>query len=312
MSEFNFSLEPPRDWDARCAETGAVIGTTGWQGMLETSFGCQSIYAWNNVVGTVITAFKAGPFSVGYAGFPAGVVIGDATRLPALLAELKSTPTIAAPACARVAVSAFSDASGSWDGGLLNPETAITNLQDWDLMSVSKNLRRDIRKAERSGLSVSRTTDASRGPTFYAMYESAVKHHGGSLRYNEAYFVELLELSSRNSAIRVYEAVFESDVAGFAAVVHHGDTAYYLHGGSSSELRRLSPSDLILSEAIDAAKAQGCGEFNFMASPPDQPTLVRYKEKWGGQTGQLRTVTIPTAATYPLFRVAEYLYRLVS
>jgi hypothetical protein len=26
----------------------------------------------------------------------------------------------------------------------------------------------------------------------------------------------------------------------------------------------------------------------------------------------LRTITIPTAASYPLFRAAEYLYRLIS
>jgi lipid II:glycine glycyltransferase (peptidoglycan interpeptide bridge formation enzyme) len=312
MAEFRFSTEAPGEWDSRCAESGAVIGTTAWQTMLESSFGCRSVYAWSDDFGAAITVFKAGPFSVGYVGFPAGSFIGNATRMPTMIGRLKSERSIPAMACLRVAISAFGTDPGFDTKGVLNPETAITHLQDWDLMSVSKNLRRDIRKAQRSGLSIDHTTDSSLGPIVYSMYESAVRHHGGSLRYNESYFTQLLEQAERNPAVRCYTAIFESDIAGFAVVVHHGDTAYYLHGGSNSELRRLSPSDLILAEAIDNARTSACKEFNFMASPPDQPMLVKYKEKWGGQTGQLRTVTIRTAASYPLFRAAEYLYSLIS
>lgn len=42
MAEFHFSTEAPREWDSRCAESGAVIGTTDWQAMLESSFGCST------------------------------------------------------------------------------------------------------------------------------------------------------------------------------------------------------------------------------------------------------------------------------
>lgn len=312
MDEFHFSAEVPREWDSRCAESGAVFGTSDWQVILESSFGCRSIYAWSGDFGAAITVFKAGPFSIGYIGFPAGSSMGDATRMPAMVTRLESARLIPALACVRIAVSAFGPDPGFEAKSVLNPETAIVDLQAWDLMSVSKNLRRDIRKAERSGLTVNCTSDTGLGSVFYSMYESAVRHHGGSLRYNESYFAQILEQAGRNPAIQCYTAIYEAEIAGFAVIVHHGDTAYYLHGGSRSEFRRLSPSDLILAEAINNARTSGCNEFNFMASPPDQSTLVRYKEKWGGQTAQLRTITIPTAASYPLFRAAESLYRLIS
>ena len=38
---------------------------------------------------------------------------------------------------------------------------------------------------------------------------------------------------------------------------------------------------------------QGMECFNFMASPVNQPSLIRYKEKWGGVTRQLRVYEIP-------------------
>ena len=83
------------------------------------------------------------------------------------------------------------------------------------------------------------------------------------------------------------------------------------HGGSAAEFRQLSSSDLILSEAITAARDAGQFVFNFMASPADQPTLVRYKEKWGAETALIRTYSIALSPAYLLFRGLEGLYRSV-
>ena len=57
------------------------------------------------------------------------------------------------------------------------------------------------------------------------------------------------------------------------------------------------------------AQAAGCESFNFMSSPPNQPSLVRYKEKWGGVTGVHRTYTMKLGVAYPLFRLAEAIAR---
>ena len=257
MREFDFSLTPPDGWDDVGRDGGAVFGTRDWQAILESSFNCRTIYARDGVEGAAITAFKAGPFSVGYVGFPAGAVAGDPEMLESLFSRLAKDKPLSGLACVRVPFSAFESSVQLDATPVNNPETAIPDLGNWDLMSVSKNLRRDIRKAERSGLAIERTTDPSIGPTLFGMYESAVRHHGGSLRYNAAYFRGLLELAGSNERIRIYTARHDSEVAGFAVIIQHRTTAYYLHGGSSSALRQLSPSDLILAGAIDDAFARG-------------------------------------------------------
>jgi lipid II:glycine glycyltransferase (peptidoglycan interpeptide bridge formation enzyme) len=295
-----------------CERSSAVFGSTGWQQVLESSFGCKTVYASDGNVGAAITVFKAGPFSIGYLGFPAGSVIGDLAALDVIVSQLATSRPSPGLTCVRVPVSAFAAGPTLEHGSVSNPETAIVDLQQWDLMGVTKNLRRDIRKAERSGLNVESTTDVSHGSVLYSMYASAVKHHGGSLRYNAAYFSGLLDLAAHNQGVKVFAAKLDHDIIGFAVIVYHGDTAFYLHGGAASELRHLSPSDLILAEAIAAARSAGCEVFNFMASPADQPTLVRYKEKWGAETRPLRTYTVRLSPFYPVFRAAESLYRLIS
>jgi hypothetical protein len=310
MSKFGFFSVAPDGWEARCATRGALFGCPEWQGLLEASFGCRSIYGWNGEAGAAISAFKAGPFTVGYLGFPAGGFIGDPEAHDQMLTELGAGASVGLT-CLRVPVSLFGTDLELRAPYVTNPETAIADLQSWDLMAVSKNLRRDIRKAERSGLEVDLSTDEAIGTDLFGMYEDAVRHHGGSLRYNRDYFRGLLAMSARNSAIRVYIARHDGSIAGFAVVVLHGHSACYLHGGSAAEFRSLSPSDLILANAITSARADGKSLFNFMASPADQPTLVRYKEKWGGETRPLRTYTIRLSAAFPLFRVIESLYRRI-
>lgn len=312
MEEWTFSSTPPPGWPDLCESASAVFGSAGWQQTLESSFGCKTLYAFAGNAGAAITVFKAGPFSVGYLGFPVGSVIGRPAVLDPIMSQLAAKKPAPRLTCVRIPVSAFGSGTALEHASVSNPETAIADLQQWDLMGVSKNLRRDIRKAERSGLTVERTTDASHGAVLYGMYESAVKHHGGSLRYNATYFSAVLELAANSERVNVFIAKLDRDIIGFAVIIHHGDTAYYLHGGATAELRQLSPSDLILAEAIASARSAGCSEFSFMASPADQPTLVRYKEKWGAETRTLRTYTVRLSPAYPLFRAAEGLYRLIS
>ena len=312
MIPYSFSTEKPGGWDAFCARQSLFFGSTEWLSTLESSFGCRTIYAWNGSDGAAISVFRAGPFSIGYLGFPAGIITANGTTLEGVLRQLAESRSTRRLTGARVIVSGFSNCPRFDYPCVANPETAITDLQEWDLMGVSKNLRRDIRKAARSGLVVRRIDDPEFGPALFGFYANTVKRHGGSLRYNSSYYSSLLELARSGRTVQVYLAELDSDPVGFAVIARHADTAYYLHGATSEGARHLSPSDLILSEALRAEREAGCKKFNFMASPGDQPTLVRYKEKWGGDTRTQRTYTIGMSAAFPLFRAAEKLYRLVT
>lgn len=312
MKEYQFSETAPPGWESFCRQSNAVFGSAGWQQVLESSFSASTLYAWNGENGGTVTVFNAGPFSVGYVGFPAGSIAFERELPAGIVSQVHKGRFLNNVTCIRIPVSGFADDEDLGFQYVSNPETAITNLQQWDLMGVSKKLRRDLRKAGKSDIVVRQTNDASFGPLIYGMYKSTVRHRGGSLRYNCNYFSALLELAAQNPAVQFFIAELSGEVIGFAVIVHHGDAAFYLHGGAVPGARNLSPSDLILAQAVAQAKSSGRSLFNFMASPPDQPTLVRYKEKWGAETRAIKTYTVPVSGAYPFFKLAEYLRRAMS
>lgn len=313
MSGFTISEVPPSIWGATCERSAALFHSRDWLVLLEESFNCRPLYAWNAEVasGAALPVFKAGPFRVAYLGFPVGGLLGNALTDAAGLLTLGKNASRNLPTCVRIPASAFAEPIELPLAYTSNPETAICHLQDWDLASVSKKLWRDVKKAQRSTLSIEEPSGASEGKTLYRIYRKTVKHHGGALRYNEGYFSALIELASRHPGVRVLTAKYQGAIAGFVVVAIHGRTAYYLHGGMERAYRAQNPSDLLLGESIRAARDDGCEIFNLMSSPVDQPSLVRYKEKWGAETRQHRSYTLPLQPSYRLFRIAERLYRLI-
>jgi len=310
MMTFEFQESIPDGWDDLCSRHDALFGTSSWQSLLESSFDCRTIFGTNGEQGVAITVFKAGPFEVGYLGFPAGTTIGQLTDLRALLSDFLKSNLGDKPVCIRMSPSSFSQNADLDLKHVQNPETSITDLQDWDCMAVSKKLRRDIRKAEKSGLVPVEISDPAQGDAIYRMYKDTVRRHQGSMRYTREYFAGLIRLSLDNDRVRIIGVSTEGRLAGFAVTIRDKDTSYYLHGGTDPTLRHLCTSDLLIRDVTGRAQSDGSDCFNFMASPPDQPMLVRFKEKWGATTRQLNTYTLPSGPLYPAFALAESVYRI--
>lgn len=311
MTEFVFSATRPDYWDALCGQSGALFGSSAWQELLQRSFRCRTIYAGNGQCGYAISVFRAGPFEIGYLGFPAGGGIGELAMETEIIESLTTAKIGVLPTCVRIPMSSLLQRQALALPRQTNPESVIENLQAWNLDRVSKNLRRDIRKAERAGLAIEVADKTASGAELFGIYSHTVQRHRGALRYNETYFQELIGLAQTLPWLQVLIARRGADMAGFAVIARHGRMACYLHGGSSPEYRQSSPSDLLLNHAITDAQQQGCEQFNLMASPQGQPSLVKYKEKWGATTRDLNTYTVPLRRTYPLFRIAERLYGLI-
>ena len=310
MSGFDFRPSPPDGWDDLCEASGALFGSRRWQALLTAGFGCGTLYASDGNSGLAVTVFRAGPFCIGYVGFPAGGVIGqplDARRVVDIVQDAGAEAGIA---CARVPVRGNGPAAKAGLSCVETPETAIECLPGWNLGSGASSLRRAVRKARRSGLQVRHITDPADGEHLFDLYAGTVRRHHGSMRYNRAYFAALIELSTSEPRLQVMAATREQVIGGFIVVARQGDVAYYLHGGTRDEFREHSPSDLLFDRAIHEARDSGCTSFNMMASPTDQPSLVRYKEKWGGTTHALRTYTVALRPTYYLFRAAERIHSI--
>ena len=311
MTDFQFSTSRPDHWESLCQESGALFSSGAWLELLERSFNCQILYASNDNQGFAVPVFRGGPFRIGYLGFPVGGGVGKVAATGSIVDALRATDLSGKPICVRIPVSAFESDAQLGLSCQSNPETVIENLQDWSLESVSKNLRRDVRKAERSKLTIYEETDPAVGCKLFDIYAQTVKQHGGSIRYQAKYFQELIKLSNVNSQLKVLIATQNKEIAGFSVVARHAHVACYLHGGATLKYRKSSPSDLLLNHAIHLAQREGSLRFSLMASPPDQPSLVRYKEKWGGVTRDLKTYTVILSPGYYLFQIAERLYSFI-
>ncbi len=177
------------------------------------------------------------------------------------------------------------------------PETAIIDLQAWDMVRLPK-LRRDIKKANRSGLDILEAHSTSHAEYLYRLYKTTIRKHAGSLRYTPTYFRGLVDLSKEIRLVRCLLAAKDDQIAGFITTIWHGTTVYYLHGGFNSAFRTHGVSDKLMYRAIEQAQRDGAQCFNLMASPANQPSLVRFKEKWGAVTRPQNTYVIETDKRY--------------
>lgn len=313
MSEFILSDDPPDDFETACRADDRLFHSPDWQGLLEQSFGARSIYAWddNAGCGAAVTVFRAGPFQVGYIGFPVGGAVGGPGDLAALVRTWRDQTAVPVPVCVRIPISSSSDQAHPDLPCVETPETAILDLPSWSLGSTSSNIRRDLKKAEGAGLEVSDVVDVAAAARMFGLYQATIDRQRGSMRYSRRYFERLAGLAGEDDRLRVTVARQADRIVAFNVAARDGTTGYYLHGGIDWSARDLRPGTLLMRNAIEWAQTAGCTSFDLMSSPPGQASLTQYKEKWGGATRIHRTYTQALKSTYSLFKLAERAYRLL-
>lgn len=312
MNKLVFTQEPPSYWDELCSRHGDLFNTPQWHTVLSKGFGSDTLYGWDEAssMGVSITVFKAGPFRIGYLGFPVGGTVGNGAISPDMVLDLKAAHFPIGLHCIRIPVSAFASNVVLSLPTKTTLETSIENLQDWKLKS--SKTRCKINKAKRLSIRIAAADNPLLGSKLFEIYRETVVRHKGKMRYNVKYFAELIKLSIKNMDIRCYLAMKDDEVIGFQVVACHSRTAYSLHGCIDHRFRECCPADLLLLEAISWAKQQGMECYNLMASPQEQLSLVHYKEKWGGVTRLQHTYDL---ALYPfqtmMFNFSEKVYEKI-
>jgi hypothetical protein len=311
---FCFSKEPDPAYLQACRAHGTFFHSPEWQRVLKMGFGAQPLYGWDSKIqnGGAMTIFKLAFFKIGYLGFPAGgTVTGQPLNDDFLHSLLHAQYTLPlhvirltpSPALDRLYLNEKSEKT--W-------ETVILDLQNWSLSDLSSSIRRNIGRAQTS-LSVAEARSGSDVDRVYLLYKATIQRHGGNLRYTRAYFNELIGLCGQSDRLYSLLAFFEQELAGFIIVAYNGQTAYYLHGGIAKHLQKYRASDLLFATSIERARDSGMSLFNFMASPLEQKSLVKYKEKWGGETRMQHTFNIRLSKVHGvLFQVLYQCYKFLK
>ena len=292
----------------------ALFHTHAWQQVLENGLNATSVYLEfsETQISLAISVFKVGPFRIGYVGFPVGGALANRTiEYASLITELRDHLK-SDLACLRIPQSAFVGGERLSLPHVTTPETAITGLQSWDLTRASNNIRRDIKKAKKSGLTIRSAQDSADGNAVYDLYSATISRAGGSLRYSKNYFCELVKLARDTDRILFSLAELDGQIAGFNVAAVDNNIAYYLHGGINIELKSCRPASLLMLTAIEWGQNSLADVFNFMSSPPNQKSLVEYKEKWGGETLTHHTYQLGLGRWRRSFEFADNCRRLVQ
>lgn len=160
-----------------------------------------------------------------------------------------------------------------------------------DAISLFADLRnstkRNIRKAEQEGVTVSRSTALSAVEQFYLMHCRTRKKHGLPPQPYK-FFKKLHEHMIDRGLGDVFIAQHEGRVIAGAVYLHFGKKVIYKYGASDSTLLHLRPNDLVMWTAIKQYALEGYDRFCFGRTEHDNTGLLQFKGGWGAQEQEIR------------------------
>lgn len=273
--------------------------TAAWFDVLNKGFGARG-RRMNDALAA--TLFRFGPLGLAYANFPVGIRTPEALEAVMRPETWRALKEMGGDLLRFSVPESLAQALGGNGGSL--PETCIQNLADWSEEGLGSDVRYEIRRSRREGILIrpSRLSDAR---FMFELYRITVERHEGRLRYTPSYFAALCQLAQSAPDISgLIAETSERMPCGFVITAQSGEETYYLHAAFSQAHASGRPSYALLCSAITEARNNGRRRFNLMASPASQPSLVRFKEKWGGQTRPLLNFDIPISRLGNLTRLA--------
>jgi peptidoglycan pentaglycine glycine transferase (the first glycine) len=138
--------------------------------------------------------------------------------------------------------------------------------------------RYNIRLAEKKGVEI-REGSQSDLDNFYDLISSTYNRKHLKV-YNKGYYQKLLENLTN---AKIYLAEYQNKILAANLILFYGDTATYLHGGSSEEDKNIMAPHLLQWEIIKLAKAQGYRYYDFWGIDEKKwPGVTRFKMGFGG------------------------------
>jgi len=286
-----------------------VFHEPAWARVTERGFGAEScavVFVRDGVVrgGLLGFTFRTLWAKLLYVSFPYGGVIGDApsgaelTRLLGDIARRLGVSRIRITDCPRLPAAEFA----GFDRVELRTHLLDLSCGDYEVLwsGFKSRIRRDVRKAERAGVTVSQGSDAGHLSAFYALYLESMKRNAALAKYAQELVNAMVEELGPADRCAVLLARREGEPIAGILVVDSSNMSHYLMGGSTTAGLAHCPNDLLLHTAIRRAVDKRLEAFDFLPSGNDDPALEQFKAKWGATPLPL---FVHTATTHP-YRMA--------
>jgi lipid II:glycine glycyltransferase (peptidoglycan interpeptide bridge formation enzyme) len=192
----------------------------------------------------------------------------------------------------------------------INPRaTSIIDLSKTDdelLAAMHPKTRYNIRVSEKHGVEVCSSFIVHRSfDSFWKLFEETAKRDGFRLHPREYY-----EKQIKMSDVEVYGAEYESKLLAAAIVIFSGDSATYLHGASSNEMRNVMAPYALHWAIMKQAKVRGVKHYDLWGISDDPKSgwagITRFKRGFGGAD-----VSAPGTFDLPVNKFWYSVYALV-
>jgi hypothetical protein len=291
--EFRILQSPDEEWDHFVTQHSKLpFFGSAWGNVLKEGLGGELFHAALVKERRILCALPG--VALNYFGFrlhysllPYGGFIGDKSLFPKLMEGLLESG-------GRFDVSYVFPPSPEMDREYArhfrSQETAVTRLElkrsGWNDTEAAfcPSVKQSLNKAKRLNLKVERGRDEKAFAAAYTLYLQSMKRNHAVARYTDRWFQAIRRHLADSGQAVAYLLRHEDAIISATVVVKSAEAYHLMHSGSDTEHLPLRGNDFIVCEIIKDAVNEGKAGVDFMNSDPSDVELIRWKEKFGGQT----------------------------
>ena len=288
--------DPDKKWNEFVStHSGLVFHTSFWGKVLKEGYGCEMRYLVLEEEGDWLLALPGMLvgnrfFRVFYSLIPYGGFIGKKEFIPEFSTLLEEKAKKGKIDRIKIVDLEIKEKEKLSDFECMESYRHILELKEKSLNQIWKdykpNLKRTINKALKSALFFEKIKERKEVDFFYELYLESMKRNKALAKYPIDLFYKIFDLLIPESADILFVKYENKPIAGIV-MIYSEETAYYFHGGSSSEHLHLRPNDLLFHHAIKIAKEKGKFYFDFLGSDKGLSSLIQFKDKWGTKREEL-------------------------
>ena len=152
-----------------------------------------------------------------------------------------------------------------------------------------KSIKYMINKAKKNNILIDSSFSKKLFGDFYEL-ELLTRHHQGAPIYPENFFELIFDnFKYKQDSIDIRIAYMNDAPISGSIILYSGKIAIYGYSASVNNraIKKLGANELVLWESIENAFNKGYSVFDFGTTPKHLIGLLKYKEKWGGESTKL-------------------------
>jgi hypothetical protein len=290
---------PGQEWDEFAERyTDLLFYRSLWSGVLKKGLGGDPLYFYLKEGGQIVAGLPGVALGFGflrilYASIPYGNLIGEKSYFQLFMELLEQEFRRRRLTQVRIVESPISQGYQPASFKSVSSKCTLLDLRKFDQERVPESyrseVRRAIRKAQKSGVSLRKAGSEKEVEAFYRLYHSSMERKGAPTKYPPRWFISIYEILCKEGKADFLLASKDDQLIAGVALIRSCSSDHYLHNGSDDAHLDSRPNDFIVDHIIQGGVKEGKHFLDFMGSDPADLSLIRFKEKWGSRSLDIHT-----------------------